>query len=260
MAITIAIANQKGGCSKTTTSIELAACMAGEKYKVLLIDLEQQHNATTYISGNAFAEGIYDVLKQDKPTRDTIISTVQETDEGFDLLSGSEKLSNANKEFSEALDVLKLKRIIKLIDDDYDFVFIDTNPSKDILLNMCYVATDFIIVPVFAESGSFDGLKTVFEDLEKYKESEWSNADILGVIIANSKTNTNIYKYHKELIEEFLQEKNSDAFISTIRSKVCVSEVKSEGTSLQKGRRNSDPAMDYRKVAKVILNKLVGEE
>lgn len=253
MSIVIAIANQKGGVGKTTSTIELAASLKAEKYKVLVIDLDQQANLTRYISANQNKKGIYDVLKGDVKINEVI----QDTEE-FDVVAASEELSKADKEFGESLDVLKLKKAIKNIEDEYDFVLIDNNPARNVLLNMTYVASDYVVIPAEAEEGSVVGIRAVFKDLKKYKEAEWSDADVLGIIF-NKYERTGMHEYGEQMIKDALKEEDSDAFIMKVRKSIVASECKSEGTSMQTGKRFSNPAVDYRKIAKEIIHRVVNE-
>lgn len=251
MAITIAIANQKGGVGKTTTAIEIAACLKNLKYKVLVVDLDQQTNLTTHISGNPYQPGIYDVLSSDVE----ITSTIQSTDE-FDLLASSERLSKADKEFGEATDVLKLKAKLKDINDEYDFIIIDNNPTRNVLLNMTYIASDYILIPAEAEEGSFNGIKAVYNDLKKFVEIGWSNAEILGIVITKVE-NTSMHEYGKEKIAEIVNEMHSNAFIETVHKSIAASECKTEGTSMQTGKKKSKPATDYRRITKTLLQQII---
>lgn len=252
-AVRIALANQKGGVGKTTSSIELAACFSQKKYKVLVVDLEQQMDTTKYSGGNYHLPGIYEALSGTISPKDAIQKLPE-----FDILSASPKLSKADDEFSKPTDVLKLKKVLNSVDDDYDFIFIDTNPGRNRLLNMAYIASDYLIIPTDVDDGSVDGIRSVFADLEEYKEAEWSNAEVLGVIFTRVE-NTGMHRYQEEQIQEILNEKAPDAFLMKVRKGIAATECKSEGTSMQVGKPTSNPASDYRKIANKILDLLTKE-
>lgn len=254
MAIKIALANQKGGVGKTSSSIELAACFVNKKYSVLVVDLEQQKDTTKYSGGNTFLPGIYDVLKGDMPAS----AAIQHVDE-FDLLSASEALSNADSDFSKPTDVLRLKKVLQEVNDQYDFIIMDTNPGRNRLLNMTYIAADYILVPTDTDEGSVDGIRSVFADLKEYRDAGWSDAEVLGIIFTRYEK-TGMHKYTDDMILKVLKENSSDAFFMKVRKGIAVSECKTEGTSMQKGKKYTNPAADYRKVADKIIEIVTKEQ
>ena len=253
MAIVISCCNMKGGCGKTTSTIELAACFRQLDYKVLAVDLDQQANLTEYTSADPFVKGIYDVLSDDIPCS----SVIQHTEE-FDVLAGSDKLSKADKTFSDPLDVLKLKKVLKSVSDDYDFILIDNNPARNVLLNMSYIASDFVIIPAEAEEGSLKGIRSVYDDLKKFRQAEWTNADVVCVILSKFER-TGMHKYMLEKIQECIAAEDSTAQVFTVRKSIAANECKTEGTSMQIGKHNSKPAEDYRHIADELIKKFTEE-
>ncbi|MCR5420426.1 MAG: ParA family protein [Lachnospiraceae bacterium] len=250
MSVTIALANQKGGVGKTTSTIELAACFTNRGYKTLVVDLEQQMDTTKYSGGDPFKPGSYKVLKEEINIEDAI----QQTPE-FDILAATPELSKADDEFTKPTDVLKLRKALQSIDDSYDFIVIDTNPGRNRLLNMAYIAADYVIIPTDADDGSVSGIISIFDDLNEYKEAKWTNADVLGIILTRFE-NTSMHKYQQDVIKELIAVKQPDAFFMTVRKAIAASECKTERTSLQKGKKNSKPAIDYRRIADTIIDRL----
>ena len=253
MAIKIALANQKGGIGKTTSSIELAACFQNRGYKVLLIDLEQQCDTTKYSGGNIYLPGSYDTIKGTLPIKEAI----QHVEE-YDLLASSPALSNSDVEFANPTDVLKLRKILKEVNDDYDFILMDTNPGRNKLLNMAYIASDYILIPAECDDGSVEGIKSIFKDLDEYREAEWTDAEVLGIIYCRYE-NTSQHKFQKQEMEELLKEHNSEAFIMTVRKCIQATEAKSEDTSMQKGKKTCTAARDYRSIADLIIDMMEEE-
>lgn len=255
MAITIAVANQKGGVGKTTTVIELAACMRQMGFAVLVVDLDQQANLTAYSGGTQSANNSFTVLKGMVP----IDAAIQHTEE-FDLLPASESLSKAAKELGEPTDVLKLRQVLKFVNNTYDFIFIDNSPARDVLLNMTYVAADYIIIPTESDEGSVNGIRAIFNDLKAYHDINWSDADVLGVIMTKTER-TGMHDYAREQITDLLREElHSEAFFVEVRKSIVASEAKTEGMSMQSGKHHSKPAIDYREVAETILDYVLGEQ
>ena len=244
----LAVANQKGGVGKTTSAIELAACLTQREYKVLAIDLDQQANLTRYLGADATDNGIYKVLKREIKTKDAIVHTDE-----YDIIPSSGALSKAPKEFGDAKDILLLRAVLRDIEKDYDFVVIDNGPSRDVLLNMSYIASDFLIIPAEAEEGSIAGIQSIFDDLKSYHEIGWSNAEVLGIILTKYEK-TGMHEYIQERIREVLTENQSDAKLWLVRKSIVASEAKSEETSMQAGKKNSKPAIDYRNLTDEIID------
>ena len=255
MAIKIAVANQKGGVGKTTSVIELAACFKQMGYNVLVIDLDQQSNLTDYVGGTPGFKNIFNVLKQEIPIRDAIQHAAE-----FDIIPASESLSKAAKELGEAKDVLMLRQVLKEVNEDYDFIFIDNSPARDVLLNMTYIAADFIIIPTEADEGSINGIRAIFKDLVGYKDIGWSDAEVMGIILTKTER-TGMHEYGRKQIRELLDnEFHSNAFFAEIRKSIVASEAKTEGVSMQSGKTYSRPAIDYRDIANMILEIILGED
>lgn len=255
MAITIAVANQKGGVGKTTSVIELAACFQKMGYSVCVIDLDQQSNLTSYVGGQQTSKNIFSVLKGEVPIRETIQHAAE-----FDVIPASESLSKAAKELGEAKDVLMLRQVLKEINEDYDFIFIDNSPARDVLLNMTYIAADYVIIPTEADEGSINGIRAIFKDLKAYRDIQWSNAEVMGILLTKTER-TGMHDYGREQIKELLQDEfHSPAFFAEIRKSIVASEAKTEGLSMQSGKTHSKPAIDYRDIADLILEIILGED
>jgi chromosome partitioning protein len=195
-----------------------------------------------------YKSGSYEAIKGTIPVKEAI----QHVDE-YDLLASSPTLSNSDVEFANPTDVLKLRKALKEVDDDYDFIIMDTNPARNRLLNMAYIASDYIVVPVEADDASIDGLKAIFNDLKEYNDAGWSDAEVLGVIYCRYE-DTNQHKFQKIIMEGILKDMNSNAFIMPVRKCIQATEAKSEGTSMQKGKRYCTASMDYRYIADTIID------
>ncbi|MCR5669246.1 MAG: ParA family protein [Lachnospiraceae bacterium] len=247
---TIAVANQKGGVAKSTTCWEIGTCLKDMGYKVLVIDFDQQSNLTGYVNADRSKPSIYDCLKADASMEDAIQVT-----EDFDFISASEKLSKADKEFSAPEDIYLLKELLKFIEDDYDFAIIDNSPSRNSLLNMSYIAADFVIIPTECDTGSIDGIDAIYGDLTKYRKINWTNAQVAALILTKFE-NTAMHTLAYEQLEEKSEEMEEHPFVMKVRKGIKVSESKLAMQSLQRYDHYSNPAFDYRDIAKALVERL----
>lgn len=252
MSVVLSLVNYKGGVGKTTSAIELAACFHNLGYKVLFVDCEERCDATKFCGGDPTLPGLYDVLIGECNIKDAI----QTLDE-FDLLSSSMALSAAEKTFNKPTDVLLLYNILSEVRDSYDFIVIDTHNSRNVLLNMVYVASNYLIISTLTDQGGVDMLPYINKDLQEFKEAHWSTAEILGVIFSRYSPRANLVQYQLDEIKESLNEMGiGDSFVMTVRDGIAASEVKSEGGSMQRKKKNSNPAMDYRRIADCVVDTL----
>lgn len=243
----IAIANQKGGVGKTTTTWEIGSCLASENKRVLVIDLDQQANLSDYVDSDPKKATIYDLLKADNAVEDAL----QHLDE-FDFIAASEKLSKADKEFSAPEDIYLLKSLLEFVENDYDYVLVDSNPARNTLLNMCYIASDYILIPTECDAGSITGIDAIYGDLMKYRKLNWSNARVLGLIL-NKYEKTSMHTLAIETLQEKAREMEMEPFIMTVRKSIKASESKLALQSMQKYNKYGNPAMDYRKIGAKII-------
>ena len=158
MAKIIAIANQKGGGGKTTSTVNVASSMAATKRRVLLIDLDPQVNATTAsgVSKHDVENTCYELLIEDKPAKEVIIT---ETSGKYHLIAGNSDNTAAEVKLMElyAREV-RLRNALETVRDDYDFIFIDCPPSLSQLTVNALAAADSVIVPMQCEYYALEGL------------------------------------------------------------------------------------------------------
>lgn len=250
---TIAIANQKGGVAKSTTCWEIGSCIGDLGLKVLIIDFDQQANLTGYVNAEKDKATIYDVLKAEISIEDAI----QHLDD-FDFIAASEKLSKADKEFSAPEDIYLLKLALSYVEDRYDYVIIDNSPSRNALLNMSYVASNYVIIPTECDTGSIDGIEAIYGDIQKYRKLNWTQAQVSGILLTKFE-NTAMHTFALEQINVKANEMEEEPFVATIRKSVKASESKLAMQSLQRYEKYCNPAIDYRNVTKKLLEK-IGEE
>lgn len=248
----IAIINQKGGVGKTTSVIELAASLHDLGKRVLIIDFDQQCNLTQYNGIETDKKSIYDVICGKLPALDAIQKCAK-----YDIIAGSEKLSKADREFIDHDDIYLLSDTIDIVSEQYDYIFIDNNPARNILLTMAFVAADYIIAPTECDDGGISGVITTYKDLNKLRESrnQLSHAEILGIILTKFEK-TSMHSMALETLVEFIDEKMKEKpTLYTVRKSIAASEAKKMNQSLQEFKKYSTVAVDYRKIANDIVEK-----
>ena len=222
----IGIVNQKGGVGKTTTAINLAACLALEGLKVLLVDCDPQANAS---SGLGFQRddnrnSIYDVLMGDPPAVQVILPTEVES---LWLLPGSKNLTGANVELAGATDrALRLRRALQPIQDRFDLVILDCPPALDLLTLNVLVAAESLIVPMQAEYFALEGISELISNLERVRASFNPDVTIEGVLLTMYDDRTNLAQQVTTTLREYFRER---LYVTVIPRNVRLAEAPSHG-------------------------------
>ena len=178
----LAIANQKGGVGKTTTTVNLAASLAAVKRRVLLIDLDPQGNATmgSGIDKNNLPYSVYDVVLGDTPIKVAIQKAAKA---GYDVLGANRDLSGAEISlFDLERRELRLKEAIEQIAKSYDFILIDCAPSLSMLTLNALVAADGVIIPMQCEYYALEGLADLTNTIERMTAKLNPNLKIRGIV------------------------------------------------------------------------------
>jgi len=246
----IAVANQKGGVGKTTTTINLSACLALKDKKTLLIDLDPQGNATSGVRAKSEPEyNVYDLLIEDVDVKDVILQTEVNM---LDLLPGNIALAGAEVEMVGMMAREHiLKSALEPIKDEYDFILIDCPPSLGLLTLNALTAADSIIVPVQCEYFALEGLSQLMNTVGQVKKHLNRKLDIEGVVLTMFDVRT---KLSNQVVSEVKKFFKSKVYRTVIPRTVRLGEAPSFGLPIVSFAPISSGARAYKSLAEEVIN------
>jgi len=222
----IAIANQKGGVGKTTSSVNLSACLAYLGQKVLLIDIDPQGNATSGVGVNKgdVDQCIYEVLIDDVDVKDTIKETKVEN---LHVVPATISLAGAEIELVSTISrEVRLKHALQEVKELYDYIIIDCPPSLGLLTINSLTASDAIIIPVQCEYYALEGLSQLLSTIRLVQKHLNHDLAIDGVLLTMLDARTNLGIQVIEEVKKYFQDK---VYRTIIPRNVRLSEAPSHG-------------------------------
>ena len=250
MGTVIALANQKGGVGKTTTSVNLGACLADAGKKVLLIDLDPQGNATSGLGINKkkIEQSVYDVLINDVALHDVIRPS---SHRGLDIAPTTIELSGAEVELTSMMArETRLKDGFEDVQDQYDYILIDCPPSLGLLTINAFTAADSILIPVQSEYYALEGLSQLINTIQLVRKHFNKNLKIEGVLLTMFNKRTNLGQEVNNEVKKFF---GDQVYKTVIPRNVRLSEAPSHGLAIIDYDKRSTGAQVYQQLAKEVL-------
>ena len=251
MSRVFAITNQKGGVGKTTTAINLAAALAANDFRVLVIDSDPQGNATTGlgVTKDPNRPSLYHVLLADVAAKDAILATEFE---GLHLISADKNLVGANLELVDLPNrEFRLRERMAAIREDYRYILIDCPPALDLLTLNALIAADSVLVPIQCEFFALEGISELMDTIERIRQGFQHPLAVEGILLTLFDDRNNLTRQVAADLREFFGEL---VFKTVIPRSIRLAEAPSFGKPILAYDPRSRGAESYIKLAKEILD------
>lgn len=246
----LAITNQKGGVGKTTTAINVAAALAANDLKVLVIDSDPQGNATTGLGATKDPDhpSLYHILLGSAEIPDAVLHT---SFEGLDLVPGDKNLVGANLELVDSQKrEFRLREKVAVVRSMYDFILIDCPPALDLLTLNALLAADSVLVPIQCEFFALEGISELMDTIARIRTSFDHPLAIEGILLTMFDDRTNLTRQVANDLRDFF---GDQVFETVIPRSIRLAEAPSHGQSILAYDVRSRGAESYIKLAKEIL-------
>lgn len=249
MGKVIAIANQKGGVGKTTTSVNLSSSLAKKGKKVLLIDTDPQGNATSGLGISKDLEySVYDVIVNETEMEKVIKNTKTKN---LQICPSTINLAGAEVELVSMMSrEHRLKEKLDLVKDNYDYVIIDCPPSLGLITLNTFTAADSVLIPIQCEFYALEGLGQLMNTINLVKKHLNKDLKIEGALLTMYDMRTNL---SNQVVKEVSKYFGNNVYKTVIPRNVKLSEAPSYGMSITEYDSRSKGAKSYEKLAKEFL-------
>ncbi|MDR3157066.1 MAG: AAA family ATPase [Lactobacillales bacterium] len=251
MAQIISVANQKGGVGKTTTTVNLGACLARMGKRILLIDMDAQGNATSGLGvvKSELETDIYNVLVNEAPLIGAIVPTSREN---MWIVPATIELAGAEIELINMMArETRLKTALSSVIDKYDYILLDCPPSLGHLTINAFTASDSILIPVQSEYYALEGLTQLLNTIRLVQKHFNSTLEIEGVLLTMYDSRTNLGTDIVSEVRSYFSEK---VYQTVIPRNIRLAESPSHGLSIVDYDPNSKGAKSYEKLAKEVAS------
>lgn len=250
MRRTICIANQKGGVAKTTTAVNLSACLALSGRTILLVDIDPQGNATSGlgVDRNKLSASIYDLLLGEAGIEQVIIKSLMEK---LDLIPANISLAGAEIEMVEMENrEARLREALKVIKNNYDYILIDCPPSLGLLTINALTAADRVLIPIQCEYYALEGVGQLLQTIDLVQRCLNPRLELEGVVLTMFDARTNLAIQVVDEVKDYFGDK---VFSTVIPRNVRLSEAPSYGKPVITYDPRSKGATLYQELAQEVI-------